>query len=386
MLDHLASARKGRSKRVSSWDRSGRNRDAFPIEPGQALTLAELSGAGVIRHIWVTIACEDEFCLRRLVLRVYWDGQQHPSVETPVGDFFGVGHAKVASFDSAVLNMSASQGQDRRAAMNCYFPMPFASGARLTVLNDCEVPVRSFYYYVDYDELDALPADQLRFHAHWRRSNPCPPPCHEPPSQASAPVSGGLGAVPPTKQGDDPEANLTDRENYLILETQGRGHYVGCNLSVHNLYGGWWGEGDDMFMIDGEKWPPDLHGTGSEDYFTHAWGMQVQNAFAYAGVSYNSPGAYRSFNQRITVYRYHVADPVIFHKSIRVSIEHGHANDRSDDYSSTAYWYQTLPAPPFPPFPAVAERLPRRDVTVQPVDLPYPVTRRRSGSPIVLID
>jgi hypothetical protein len=214
---------------------------------------------------------------------------------------------------------------------------------------------------VDYDELDAPQEGTGRFHAWWNRNNPC---------------------VPPTQQGDDPDVNLTDKDNYLLMEAEGRGHFVGCNLSIHNLYGGWWGEGDDMFMVDGEKWPPDLHGTGSEDYFNHAWGMQPQNAFLYNGVSYHH-GQREGYNERITVYRYHVNDPVIFHKSLRVSIEHGHANDRSDDYSSTAYWYQTLPSKPFPPLPKVEDRLPRPDVKVQPVNLPIPVTERgRSGSPI----
>ena len=139
-----------------------------------------------------------------------------------------------------------------------------------------------------------------------------------------------------------------------------------------------------MFMVDGEKWPPDLHGTGSEDYFGHAWGMQVQNAFLYNGVSYHKKGTEPGqINERITVYRYHVNDPVIFQRSLRVSIEHGHANDRCDDYSSTAYWYQTLPHKRFPKFPKVEGRLPRPDakVIVQATDLSVPVTdgRHRSG-------
>jgi len=361
MLEMLSLARDGRSKRVSSFDRTGRNRDAILIEKGATVDLANIEGAGVIRHIWFTISCEDELYLRKLVLRMYWDGRKRPSVEAPVGDFFGVGHAKASSYQCAALNMSANLGQDRYAAMNCYFPMPFREQARIEIQNEADCEVRSFYYYVDYDELERLPDDQLYFHAWWRRENPCTPP-------------------PPSK---DPEVNLTDEHNYLILDAEGRGHYVGCNLSVHNLYGGWWGEGDDMFMIDGQKWPPDLHGTGSEDYFSHAWGMQVQNSYIYNGVSYNKPGDAKEFGQRITVYRYHLCDPVVFHKSIRVSIEHGHANDRCDDYSSTAYWYQTLPNKRFPRFPKVADRLPRQDLTVLPVDLPLPPTgRRRSGSPI----
>ncbi|MCD6334883.1 MAG: DUF2961 domain-containing protein [Candidatus Latescibacteria bacterium] len=366
MLDNLAKFREGHTKRVSSWDTTGGNRDYWTIEPGAKVDLAKIQGAGVIRHLWFTISCEDPLYLRKTVLRMYWDGMDRPSVETPVGDFFGVGHAKVASYSCAALNMSVNPGNDRNAAMNCYFPMPFADGARIEIENECEVPIRSFYFYVDYDALnkEAINKDLARFHAHWRRNNPCQPP---------------MRLVDP----NDPSVNLNDEDNYLILEAEGRGHYVGCNLSVHNLYGGWWGEGDDMFMIDGEKWPPDMHGTGSEDYFSHAWGMQVHNNYIYNGVSYHDPGPRHAFNERVTVYRYHICDPVIFHKSLRVSIEHGHANDRCDDYSSVAYWYQGLPHKAFPPFPNVEDRLPRADATVYPVDLPIPPTERnRSGSPI----
>ncbi|GIX06050.1 MAG: hypothetical protein KatS3mg115_0453 [Candidatus Poribacteria bacterium] len=362
MLDGLSKRREGRTKRVSSWDRSGRNGDAWRVEGGEEKVLADLDGAGVIRHIWFTVAAEDPLYLRQTVLRMWWDGQEHPSVEVPLGDFFGVGHAKVTSYSCAIFNMSANRGDDRHAAMNCYLPMPFGDGARISVENQGERPIRAFYFYIDYDELDRLPDDELRLHALWRRENPCP--------RAR------------TLDSDQPDVNLSDADNYLILEAEGAGHYIGCNLSVHNLYGGWWGEGDDMIMIDGQKWPPDMHGTGSEDYFCQAWGSQPHNAFLYNGVSYHS-GPHNGFNERITVYRYHICDPVIFHRSIRVSIEHGHANDRSDDYSSTAYWYQTLPSKPLPPLPPVEERLPRPDLTLLPVDLPIPpLDRRRSGSPL----
>ncbi|MBI3912321.1 MAG: DUF2961 domain-containing protein [Armatimonadetes bacterium] len=359
MLDHLSRRREGRSRRVSSWDTTGRNLDCWRVEAGETRTLADLRGAGVIRHLWFTIGAEDPLYLRQCVLRMYWDGMDRPSVETPVGDFFGVGHSKVASYSCAVLNMSANQGNDRHAAMNCYFPMPFADGARITVENQGGKPIDAWYFYIDYDELPRLPVDELRFHAWWNRENPCVPP--------SEPQQGDWGV------------NLSDRENYLFVEAKGSGHFVGANLSVHNLCGGWWGEGDDMWMIDGEKWPPDLHGTGSEDWYNQAWCTQPHNAFLYNGVSYLG-GPYGDYNERMTVYRYHVCDPVIFHESIRVSIEHGHANDRADDYSSIAYWYQTLPHAPFPPLPPVEARLPRPDVHVQPVNLPVRPARRVSGS------
>lgn len=359
MLENLSRARQGRTKRISSFDTTGRNHDSWPIEPGETKTLAEISGSGVVRHIWFTIACEDPLYLRKNVLRMHWDGQEHSSVETPVGDFFGIGHSKVSSYSCAVLNMSANKGQDQSAAMNSFWPMPFSDGAKITVENQGETEVRSWYFYIDYDEQDSLDDDQLRFHAWWNRANPNP--------------------IPEEPQQDDWSVNLTDRDNYLFMEAEGRGHFCGANLSIHNLLGGWWGEGDDMFMIDGDKWPPDLHGTGSEDWYNQAWGSQPHNAFEYNGVSYHN-GIHNNYNERITVYRYQIPDPIIFSESIRASIEHGHANDRCDDYSSVAYWYQTLPGKPFPALLPAEERLPRPDAHIQPVDLPERPERRASGS------
>ncbi|HNT33475.1 MAG TPA: DUF2961 domain-containing protein [bacterium] len=369
MLENIAILRDGRSKRVSSFDRTGRNKDCLNIGKGEEVVLADIKGSGVIRHIWFTIMAGDNY-LRRMVLRAYWDGMEHPSVEAPIGDFFGIGHAQLAPLNTAVFSISSSDFFGPKAGMNCYWPMPFSDGARITVANECDGDVMAFYYYVDYDELDSPPQNMGRFHAWWNRNNPCTPPKQAP---------------------KDPDVNLSDKDNYLIADIKGRGHYVGCNLSIHNLYGGWWGEGDDMFMVDGVKWPPDMHGTGSEDYFGHAWGMQVQNAFIYNGVSYHKKGTEPAqINERITVYRFHINDPVLFHKSLRVSIEHGHANDRCDDYCSTAYWYQVLPHKKFPEFPKVEDRLPRPDVNVhvQAVDLPIPIRdgRHRSGMPFAPLD
>lgn len=360
MLDDLSALREGRSRRISSWDTSGGNRDAWTIEPDEARTLAEIPGPGCIRHIWVTVGAQDEWYLRKTLLRMYWDGEGQPSVEAPLGDFFGVGHGVVNSYSCAVLNMSANPNDRRHAAMNCYFPMPFGNGARIEVVNQCQTPIRSFYFYVDFDQFRSDPTAHGRFHAKWRRENPCD----------------GWVPLEANKQPEDSHdsggaANLTDAENYLLLEAKGRGHYVGCNLSVHNLCHGWWGEGDDMIVIDGDKWPPDMHGTGSEDYFSHAWGMQLQNAYIYNGVSYHS-GVQHGYNERITVYRYHIPDPVIFHESIRVSIEHGHANTHSNDYASTAYWYQTEPHVEFEPMPPWEARIPRPDIRLMPTPSPGP--------------
>lgn len=347
MLD-LAKLRTGRAKRISSFDTSGANRDALLIKAGRTRTIAKIKGPGAIKHIWITIACEDEFYLRRILLRAYWDGEKDPSIDTPIGDFFGVGHATVTSYQCAVLNMSQNPNSPN-AALNCYFPMPFNESAQLQVVNQCPVDIRAFYYYVDHELYDEPLEDVGYFHAKWRRENPCDGFARgEERRQGSRAFAAGPGGA----------RNLSDEGNYLFLDAEGRGHYVGTVLSVENIQGGWWGEGDDMFFVDGEPWPPSLHGTGSEDYFSHAWGMQ-DNAYLYNGTSYHGGSPTGQPGERITVYRFHLADPVPFRQSLRASIEHGHANNRSDDYASVAYWYQTEPHKEFAPMPGPSARLPR---------------------------
>ncbi|MBM3240287.1 DUF2961 domain-containing protein [Candidatus Poribacteria bacterium] len=333
----LAVCKNFKAKRVSSWDRTGGNSDRIPIDPGATATLADISCPGIIRHIWFTISCEDKFYLRKLLLKMYWDDEKVPSVEVPVGDFFGVGHAKRRAYSCAVLNMSDGNGEyGGGTAINCYFPMPFAEHARIEILNECELPVRSFYYYIDYEEHESV-ENMGQFHAQWRRENPC----------KAVQLPGGK--------------NIGGAENYIVLEAEGRGHYVGCNVSIHNMSEGWWGEGDDMIFVDGEQWPPSLHGTGTEDYFCHAWGMDDQ-AYPYHGTSlFNNPHGNDNWKGKWTIYRYHILDPIPFEKSIRVTIEHGHANDRGDDWSSVGYWYQTEPHKLFPTMLPVEERLPRPD-------------------------
>ncbi len=342
-LATLATLRDYRSKRVSSWDKTGGNRDRITIEPLSTATLADIKGAGCIRHIWFTIWCEDELYLRKTLLRMFWDGEENPSVEAPVGDFFGVGHAIANHFVSLPLSMTKGPGRGTQAGMNCYFPMPFAESARIEIDNQCEIPIRSFYYYIDYEGYDSLAEDQGRFHAQWRRENPCKAVEYPDP---------------------DKEINLTGDENYVILEAEGRGHYVGCVLSVDNINAfhqryTWFGEGDDMIFIDGEKWPPSLHGTGTEDYFCVAWGFPTgEYSGPYHGISLGSDT--NEWGGKWSIYRFHIEDAINFQKSIRVTIEHGHANDQANDYSSVAYWYQTEPHKKFPEMLPVELRLPRR--------------------------
>jgi hypothetical protein len=313
LLKGLGEKQDYRSRRVSSYDRSGGNRDAIVIEPGKTAVLAEIEGPGAIHHIWTTIAAEP-FYGRKIVLRIYWDGERSPSVEAPIGDFFGVGHGLNRNFASLPITCS-SEGRAR----NCYWYMPFRRSCRITAANEGTRPVDAFYYYIDYRELPGLAADTPYFHAQYRQE------------------------FPPDGQRD-----------YLLLAAEGAGHYVGCNMSVLERAMGWWGEGDDRIKVDGES-KPSLHGTGSEDYFSDAWGMRESQ-----GLFYGCPLQEEDFQagSKATVYRFHIPDPVPFKRSIEVTIEHGHANDRRDFLSSVAYWYQTEPHKEFASFPPVSERLP----------------------------
>ncbi len=342
-LAGLATLRDCRTRRASSWDRSGGNRDAITVEAGQTATLADISGPGAIRHIWCTIAAEDPHYLRKVVLRMFWDDEEIPSVEAPVGDFFGVGHALANHFVSLPLTMIKGPGWGRRAGMNCYFPMPFSKRALITVENQGEAPVSSFYYYIDHELYDTLDQNQGRFHACYRQAYPC------------RKIEHPAGAE---------ELNLTGEDNYVILEAQGWGHYVGCVLSVDNFNAyhqnhTWFGEGDDMIFVDGERWPPSLHGTGTEDYFCEAWGFPSgEYSGPYTGVSLGKDVI--GWSGKWSLYRFHIEDPVYFRKSVRVTIEHGHGNDQGNDYSSVAYWYQAEPHMAFAPLPPAKDRLPRR--------------------------
>jgi hypothetical protein len=347
-LSDLPRLRDWRRRRASSWDRSGGNADFWVLGPGETRPLAEVAGPGCIRHIWMTLASREEHYARRSLLRVFWDGEATPSVEVPTGDFFGVGHGIVKEFTSLPLTMSPQDG----CAFNSFFPMPFASGARVEMTNEGERHL-IVYFYLDYEEHDAPPEALGRFHAHWRRQNP----------------TAGWGD-PARRFDQNPEyrgevwktPNLDGKDNYVILEARGRGHYVGCNLNIDCFQrekNDWYGEGDDMIFIDGDTWPPTLHGTGTEDYFNTAWSPRTEFSAPYHGITLYSGTPEWPWGGKNSMYRFHIEDPVYFQKSIRVTIEHGHANHLSNDYSSTAYWYQEEPHAPFPAMLPVEKRLPR---------------------------
>jgi hypothetical protein len=313
LLENLGKRQDFRSRRISSFDRSGGNNDRIAIPPGETAELAKIKGPAAIHHIWVTISAE-AFYGRKIVLRMYWDGEDNPSVEAPIGDFFGVGHGLNRNLSSLAIACS-SEGRAR----NCYWYMPFRRSARITATNEGQNPVGAFYYYIDYRELPELEAGIPYFHAQYRQEMPCIP-----------------------------------GKNYLILEAAGSGHYVGCNLSILQRAMGWWGEGDDMIYVDGEEFPS-LYGTGSEDYFSDAWGMREDENLFY-GCPLQEPDF--KTGSKATVYRHHIPDPIPFEESIKVTIEHGHANNLSDFYSSVAYWYQNEPHKAFPAHPPVDQRLP----------------------------
>ncbi len=362
-LPNLSTLRNYRSIKLSTWDRTGGNHDYVVIPGGTTHRLPEIKGPGRITHIWMTVACEDPLYPRKMILRGYWDGEEHPSIECPLGDFFGVGHGKVASFVSAPLVMvSADPPLHNRAAMNCFFPMPFASSARFEVVNECSRDAWAFFYHISYEQYDCpLDANQGRFHAQWRRENPCR-------GWGDFSVADPYSAFR-THTVEEPvwdTPNLDGADNYTILDAVGRGHYVGCNLSVHNITNKsytWWGEGDEMIFIDGEPFPPSIHGTGGEDYFCFAFCVSGKLSTPNFGCSL--AGDPRNWGGKWTLYRYHVESPINFQSSLRVTIEHGHANNRWDDYSSVAYWYQEEPHRPFPPILKTEQRLPRPDIRYQ---------------------
>jgi hypothetical protein len=323
--------------RSSSYDRSGANADARPIDPGATLTLLDESGPGVLTHIWFTIASPDDRHLKQLVLRIYWDSESTPSVETPVGDFFGLGLGDYYLYQSIPLSVGADK------ALNSFFVMPFQKHARITVTNDGVAKVDSFYFNIDYRACSKpLPSDTLYFHAQYRQATPAHGWTNDWSSNGDPKV--------------DNRPNLSGEDNYVWLDARGQGHFVGVTMSILQNQDGWWGEGDDMFFIDGES-RPSINGTGSEDYFLGAWDF---GSYSFAYGLYGAPlkGGEHA-GSRSSVYRFHLDSPIPFTKSLRATIEHGHANHRSDNFFSVAYWYQAEPHAPFPVLPPVKDRIPR---------------------------
>jgi hypothetical protein len=336
-LFELARLRSYKTRRSSSWDRTGGNADAVSVEPGHAATLLEITGPGVVTHLWFTINSSDSMHLKNLVLRAWWDGESTPSVEVPIGDFFGLGLGEYYVYQSALTAVAPIK------ALNAYFKMPFSTSAKLTLTNEGTVRTDNLYFAIDYVTLASLPGDVGRFHAQYRQAAPCKGWSNDWTKQYESPIND--------------HKNLDGEGNYVFLEATGKGHFVGVTHAVEQNQDGWFGEGDDMIFIDGDS-APTINGTGSEDYYNGAWDFGLQ-AFAYPhnGAPYIVDP--ERIGGRYCLYRWHTESPITFEKSICVTIEHGHANHRSDNFYSTAFWYQAEPHAAFPPLPVPADRVPK---------------------------
>lgn len=315
-INNLPVLRETRYRHISSHDRVlGGLGDFVSVKTGERFVLAEIQGPGIVTNIWLTFTCKDPFALRKVVLRMFWDGEKEPSVQSPIGDFFGVGFAEYVHFTSYLIGMSSG-------GFYSFFPMPFSKGAKIEIENNADTLIDGFYFNIGYQETKSLPKNMGRFHALWRREK----------------LS--------KKSGD-----------YTILEARGRGHYVGTVLSMQGYKKGdlLFLEGDEKFYVDGETVPSVL-GTGTEDYFLSGYYF---NKGTFGGPLHGCLIKDRE-NAKISAYRFHTADAIPFTKSIHVQIEHGVRTDLPvrADYSSVAYWYQQEPHRPFEPLPLPEERIP----------------------------
>ncbi len=354
--DNLFKLKNYKSKRISSYDRTGGNADFITIKAGETKDIASIEGAGIIKHIWITMACEDPMLRRNAIIRMYWDGEDQPSVESPIGDFFGQGWGEKYNFISLPLAVAPGGGN----SLNCYFPMPYADGARISIENQSEDDIGSFYYYVDYEVHDQIGPDAGRFHAWWNRELTEPSRDFE--------HEWGIGGSFP---------NPSDENNYVFADIEGKGHFVGLNYYVDNPGTMWYGEGDDMWRIDGEEWPFSLHGTGTEDFFNAAWSpseIYMHPYFGYARIPDKL-----DWLGRTHCYRFLLPDPIAFDKSLRASIEHGHDNCLTLDIATVAYWYQSEPHKPFPAMPAKEDRQNMPETSVVDIHLWRQAWRKSKG-------
>lgn len=346
-LTSLPRLRDYTSHRVSSFDETGGNRDAWQIKSDERRILADIQGPGCIKHVWMTLGIPKEDYTRRIVLCFYWDGASEPSVECPIGDFFGLGHGIRRNFITVPLQMSPQDGK----GFNSWWPMPFKKRAVIEVENQGKEACWH-YFYIDYEKYRSVEAVEglAYFHVQWRREADTKGWAYEDRLDREF------------MEKDRRYYNKDEKENYIVLKANGNGIYCGAHLDIdcfHRNPNDWYGEGDDMIFIDGEKWPPSLHGTGTEDWYHCAYGPRQEYNAPYHGIILYSGTSGWPYRGKQTVYRYHIEDPLRFYKSVKVTIEHGHANRLSNDYSSTAYYYLSDPKRGGPPLPPVEERLPR---------------------------
>ncbi|MCX8038079.1 MAG: DUF2961 domain-containing protein [Candidatus Sumerlaeia bacterium] len=346
LLGDLAAPHAGRSRRATSTAKMpngdfdpNSNRDNSNVKPGQTKVLADLKGPGEITHIWMTFlgpephpwAKNGAANHQEMLLRIYWDGREKPDVEAPVGDFFACGFGK--RMEVVSLPVIVDDGD----SYNCFWRMPFRKSARIEVLNQSDKDIALLYYNIDWIEKPVARSTPY-FCAQYNQAYPTP-----------------LGS------------------DYVILDAEGKGHYVGTVLSVRSRSPEWFGEGDEKIYIDGET-KPSIWGTGTEDYFLAAWGLR-RNSTPYFGTPWAED--WGILGQRTCAYRWHIADPIVFNKSIRVTLEHygwipvdenpkgEHIswNEREDDFASVAFWYQVGPTKKFAHVPdAAGRKLPNLDL------------------------
>jgi len=313
----LPYSKPGQLFQVASTDSLGQNNDRISIPRGIAATILNVSGPGIITRIWFTVDSRDPYFLRRIVLKMYWDDEPEPSVNVPLGDFFGCGF-EYKPYISQYLGMTSG-------GYICYFPMPFEKSARIEILNETPAEIYAFYYQIDYLKLEGyLDRSVGYFHAFWNR---------------------------------DIRTNYDS--NYTILSIDGQGHVVGMNLNIQSYDGSYaFLEGNERIFVDGET-KPSIVGTGTEDYFSGGWYFnQGEFAGPYHGLILKDDSL-----GRIAAYRLHITDPIPFKRHLLFTIEHGHGNAEIADYSSTVYWYQLGEHMHLPALPKAGMRIPVKQIT-----------------------
>ena len=281
------------------------------IEPGETVELANIEGPGTLRHIWMTLGNREPNTFRSMVIRMWWEDQSHPSVESPLGDFFGFAHGKVAPYQSVAHSLGVN------AAMNIWLPMPFTDRARVTLTNEAEIGV-PVYYQIDYTINDAHPDDVGRLHVLFARQNP-----------------------------------TVEKEDFELLPLrEQKGRFLGSVVGVRALTDDWWGEGEIKFFMDGDEEFPTICGTGTEDWVCLSYGLQ-QTPYWYHGANL-AEGRWNSF------YRWHMPDPIFWQDSCRVTIQQiawrGGLAETHDDWSAATFWYEPVPSAPLPEMPDLEAR------------------------------
>lgn len=305
----------------SALGRGWKVRSQITLEAGATIDLARIEGPGVIQHIWLTV---DPKAYRDVVIRFYWDGEETPSVECPLGDFFCNGHGLRYDVNSLLVCVNPDGG------FNCYWPMPFRKSARITLENQRWEPIHGFYYQITY-ALEPVPEDAAYFHAQWRRT-------------------GATSRLAP--------------EHVILDGVRGRGHYVGTFCAWTQLSNGWWGEGEMKWFIDGDTEFPTICGTGTEDYFGGAWCF-ADRTYSTPFLGYPLRRAVAGEVPRHALYRWHMLDPIRFQQDLKVTIQalgwwpNGKYQPLADDIATVAYWYQSEPHAAFPQLPTPEERWPR---------------------------